>query len=87
MSLSRSRNGMIGGVASGLAETFNIDATLVRLAFVIVTLLGGSGVLVYLALWVILPRAEGGTIAEEQYRKARTWYDGRKGSGPNDYNI
>ena len=88
MSLSRSRNGMIGGVASGLANTFGIDATIIRLIFVLVTLFGGGGLLIYVALWVILPREEdGGTIAQEQFTKARAWYDGRKKGGPNDYNI
>ena len=90
MKLTRSNDGMIGGVAAGLAKAFSIDATIVRLAFVLVTVLGGSGVLIYVALWVILPREDtGGTIAEEQFRKARSWYDGRRGGpgGPNDYTI
>lgn len=48
---------MIAGVAGGLAEYFDIDATLVRALFVIVTLLGGSGVLLYIILWVIMPES------------------------------
>jgi phage shock protein PspC (stress-responsive transcriptional regulator) len=48
---------MIAGVAGGLAQYFDIDATLVRALFVIVTLLGGSGVLLYIILWVIMPES------------------------------
>ncbi len=54
--LYRSRtNKMIGGVAGGLAEYFNVDVTLMRLLFIIVFLAGGSGVLIYIVLWIIVP--------------------------------
>ncbi len=54
--LYRSRDErMIAGVAGGLAEYFGIDPTLVRLAFVAFTLAGGSGVLAYLILAIIMP--------------------------------
>lgn len=49
---------MLLGVCSGLAAYFGIDATFVRLAFVIGTLLGGSGVLLYLILYFIMPEAK-----------------------------
>ena len=48
---------MLGGVCSGLADFFGIDPTVVRLAFVLLTLLGGHGVLIYLVLWLIVPLA------------------------------
>ena len=38
----------IAGVCGGIAEYFNIDSTLVRLAWVVFCLLGGSGVLAYI---------------------------------------
>jgi phage shock protein PspC (stress-responsive transcriptional regulator) len=54
--LYRSRDEkMIGGVCGGLAEYFNVDPTLVRLIWVIITLVGGAGVLLYVVLWVIMP--------------------------------
>jgi phage shock protein PspC (stress-responsive transcriptional regulator) len=54
--LTRSRkNRMILGVCAGLAEHLNIDKTLVRLAFVIATIPGGWGVVVYLVLWALMP--------------------------------
>lgn len=46
---------MISGVCSGLAGQFGVPATAIRLAFVVGTFLGGWGVLIYLALWVIMP--------------------------------
>lgn len=50
---------MLGGVAGGLAQYFNLDPTLVRLAFVLLAF-AGFGVLAYLILWVVVPvRPEG----------------------------
>ncbi len=46
---------MLGGVCGGLAGYFNIDPTIVRLAFVAAALLGGPGLLVYVILWIITP--------------------------------
>jgi phage shock protein C len=48
---------MVGGVSGGLAEHLGIDALLWRIGFVALTLAGGSGVLVYLLLWVLMPPA------------------------------
>jgi phage shock protein PspC (stress-responsive transcriptional regulator) len=48
---------MLAGVCNGLAAYFNIDPTLVRLAFVFLTMLWGFGVLVYLIMAVVVPSA------------------------------
>lgn len=56
-------NRMIGGVAGGLGEYFDIDPTLVRLAFILLTLSGGSGVLLYVVLWIIIPTQSSGQQA------------------------
>ena len=45
----------IAGVCGGIAEYFNIDSTLVRLAWVVFCLLGGSGVLAYIIAALIMP--------------------------------
>ncbi|WP_370616088.1 PspC domain-containing protein [Mumia qirimensis] len=46
----------VGGVCGGIARYFGIDPTLVRLAFVVLTVLGlGSMILVYLVAWVLMP--------------------------------
>ncbi len=46
---------VIGGVCSGLATYFSIDTTLLRVGWVLFFLLAGSGGLLYLVLWGILP--------------------------------
>jgi phage shock protein C len=48
---------MLGGVCGGLAEYTGIDTVLWRVGFVALALLGGSGFLVYLLLWVLMPPA------------------------------
>ncbi len=54
--LTRSRTDrMIGGVCGGLARYFNADPSLIRLAFALAFVFGGSGLLLYLILWVVLP--------------------------------
>jgi phage shock protein C len=45
----------IAGVAGGLAEYFDTDPLLLRLAFVVLALAGGGGVLIYLILWIVTP--------------------------------
>jgi phage shock protein C len=55
--LYRSRtNRQVAGVCGGLAEYFGVDATLIRVLFVVLAVLGGSGIVLYLALWIIVPR-------------------------------
>ena len=64
--LYRSRTDkMIGGVCGGLGRYFNVDASLIRLAFVLLFVFGGSGFLLYLILWVILPE-EGRTYTSQE---------------------
>jgi len=46
----------IAGVCGGIAEYFSIDPTLVRQIMVILALLGGSGLLIYLVCWIMLPK-------------------------------
>jgi phage shock protein C len=46
---------MLGGVAGGLAQYFNVDPALVRLAFVILTLSGGAGILAYIIMAIVVP--------------------------------
>jgi phage shock protein C len=57
---------VIGGVAGGLAEYFDIDPVIVRLVFVIVALAGGGGLLVYLILWIVLPENIAPNFAYQQ---------------------
>jgi phage shock protein PspC (stress-responsive transcriptional regulator) len=50
---------MLAGVASGLGAYFNVDPVVFRVGFVALTLAGGTGVLIYLLCWVLLPPAFG----------------------------
>lgn len=49
---------IIAGVCSGLAAYFGFDSVWVRLGFAVFVLLGGSGVLLYIVLWLIMPEAK-----------------------------
>ena len=54
--LYRSRvDRMLGGVCGGIAEYFNIDASLVRILWVVFTLMGGSGLLAYFICLLVIP--------------------------------
>ena len=55
--LYRDPNGAFGGVMAGLAHYFEIDVTLARLAMVVFALLAGSGILVYIVAWILVPEA------------------------------
>ena len=45
----------LAGVCSGPAQYFNVDATLIRVLFVLLAVLGGSGLVLYVAMWIIVP--------------------------------
>jgi phage shock protein PspC (stress-responsive transcriptional regulator) len=48
---------MVGGVAGGIGERFDIDANIVRVVFVVLTALYGLGLAIYLAMWVLIPQS------------------------------
>jgi len=52
-------NRMLGGVSGGLSEHTGIDVILFRVGFVVLTIAGGAGLLLYLVLWLLLPDAHG----------------------------
>lgn len=49
---------VISGVSSGMASYFNIDPLIPRILFVVSALIGGYGILLYILLWIIVPKAE-----------------------------
>ena len=56
--LYRSRsNRTLAGVCAGIAEYYGWDPTLVRVAWIVLTLLGGSGILLYLIMWLVMPES------------------------------
>lgn len=53
----RAREGKrVAGVCAGLAQEFGISVTLIRLAFILATLIGGPGIIIYAVLWVVMPK-------------------------------
>jgi len=58
--LRRPRNGrLIAGVCAGIAQRFGWSPFLVRLIFVLSCILPGPQILVYLALWILIPNEPG----------------------------
>ncbi len=54
--LYRPYNGrMIFGVCAGIAQYLNVDVNVVRIVFAVLTLIGGAGIPVYVAGWLLLP--------------------------------
>lgn len=46
---------VIGGVAGGIAEFFGVDPTIIRIIFILLTIMGGGGLLIYIVLWIVVP--------------------------------
>lgn len=58
-SLYRSKDGAIlGGVCSGLSESLKIDVTIIRILFLILLLVFGTGALAYIVCWIVFPEKE-----------------------------
>ncbi|MCD8265123.1 MAG: PspC domain-containing protein [Tannerellaceae bacterium] len=54
--LTRSNNKMIAGVCAGMVEYFDLDPTLVRVGYVLLSIFTAfAGVSVYLILWIVMP--------------------------------
>jgi phage shock protein PspC (stress-responsive transcriptional regulator) len=49
---------MVAGVCGGLAEYFDVDPVIIRIAFVAATILSGIGIVAYILLWIIVPYKE-----------------------------
>jgi phage shock protein C len=63
---------MLGGVAAGIARYLNVDVTIVRIVFAVLTIVGGAGIPIYLAGWLLIPE-EGSeqSIASEWIQSRR----------------
>lgn len=69
--LCRPKDRVVGGVCAGLGEFFQIDPTIVRLIFVLITIFGGGGILLYLILWLIIPsESSGPELTKENIEKS-----------------
>ncbi len=56
-------NQMLSGVCGGIGAYFNVDPTWIRIAFILLTLLYSSGIIAYIILWIVVPKAR--TTAEK----------------------
>jgi phage shock protein PspC (stress-responsive transcriptional regulator) len=96
--LTRSEdNRMVAGVCGGLGEFFGVDPVIVRVVLVVLALFGGSGLLLYAAMWLIVTRAsqvdvpprellrdsvdEAQRLARESAQAARDAYRRMRGDG------
>jgi phage shock protein PspC (stress-responsive transcriptional regulator) len=46
---------MLAGVAAGIARYLNVDVTVVRIIFAVLVVIGGAGIPIYLAGWLLIP--------------------------------
>ncbi len=70
----RSASGRVAGVCSGIAEYLDTDVTIVRLAWVVLSIVPGSiigGVVAYLAAWLVMPDAD--KLASPSDPSSRKW--------------
>ncbi|MFI5058613.1 MAG: PspC domain-containing protein [Candidatus Acidiferrales bacterium] len=52
----------IGGVCGGFADYFDLDPTIIRVVWLLLVLFGGTGLVAYLVLWIVLPLAPAGAV-------------------------
>ena len=70
--LHRSKNNKsIAGVCAGIAETFGIEPLLVRSVFLVSLFWGGSGLILYFILWLILPERESENLPQIKLYRSR----------------
>lgn len=46
----------LSGVCGGLGEYIGVDPNVVRVLFIVLAVLGGAGLIIYLAMWIIVPQ-------------------------------
>ncbi len=66
------QNKWIGGVCGGLAEYLNKDPVLIRLLWIVVTIISfGIGIIAYIAFWLLVDKHPSGKIHEQYYAQGR----------------
>ena len=50
------KNKIIAGICGGMGEFLNVDPTIIRIIWIILSLTYGSGILLYLILWLVIPK-------------------------------
>jgi phage shock protein PspC (stress-responsive transcriptional regulator) len=65
------KNKILGGVCGGLGEFFRVDPTVVRIIFILITIFAGSGIFIYLLLWLLIPSQKNiGVISEDTIKES-----------------
>ncbi|WP_234974230.1 PspC domain-containing protein [Williamsia sterculiae] len=78
---ARPRTGStVAGVCAGVGARYRVDPTLVKVAFIVATVFGGSGVLLYIAAWLTCPQVDGpdGLSRRDEYREIRDRFRSRR---------
>jgi phage shock protein C len=63
-----SKERVVAGISGGLGEYFALDPVWFRIGFVVLALGGGSGILIYLLMWLVIPPAPDGYVAPDTGR-------------------
>jgi len=67
---------MLGGVAAGIASYLGVDVSVIRIAFVVLAIVGGVGIPLYLACWLLIPdEYTAQSIATEFTSDMHAWHD------------
>lgn len=83
--LFRSRiDTVLAGVCGGIGHYLGIDAVIIRLLFVLFTIIGGAGILVYLILWLIVPREGSESLTNVEASRSNSGEVGRTLQNLND---
>lgn len=64
---------VLAGVCGGLGEYFNVDPALLRVGFVVLSFVNGLGIIAYLAMWLVFPRA----VPQEEPTEQEATHPGR----------
>lgn len=75
----------LGGVCGGIAEYFDVDVTIIRLLFVLLFFMAGTGFLFYLIAWIIIPENPY-QINEQDYKSNSNGDNPSMGKKPNQVN-
>src|SRR5215831_14297847 len=63
----------LAGVAGGVADYFAIDPVFIRIAFVVLTFVGGAGVIAYVAGWLLIPEEGDEMSVGEEALRTHNW--------------
>jgi phage shock protein PspC (stress-responsive transcriptional regulator) len=73
--LRRTRdNRILGGVSGAIAERLDVDISTIRIAFAVLTVLGGGGALLYAAGWLLIPDEAADASIAEDFVKSLGWH-------------